>query len=82
MNTYPISIGTNYFRSLKIYEDKIVFPKGFFRTVTIPTRQIAAAEKVLNGVDIETTGGKKYLIPMMFSGRQEVIDAIMEVINR
>jgi len=49
--------------------------------VTIPIKQIAGVEKVLNGINIETAGGKKYLIPMLFSGRNEAIDAIMEVIN-
>jgi len=78
---YPISYKTNYFRPLKIFKNKISFPKDFFRTVTIPAKQIASAEKVLNGISIETTGGKKYLIPMLFSGRDESIDAIIDIIN-
>ena len=78
---YPISFKTNYFRPLKIFENKITFPKDLIRSVTIPARQIASAEKSINGIVIETAGGKKHLIPMMFSGRNEAIDAIMEIIS-
>lgn len=78
---YPISFKTNYFRPLKVFENKITFPKDLIRTVTIPARQIASAEKSVNGVVIETAGGKKHLIPMLFSGRNEAINAIMEIIS-
>ena len=81
MTKYPTCFKTIYLRPLKIFENKISFPKDFFRTVTIPAKQIAAAEKVLRGISIETTGGKKYLIPMFFSGRGEAIDAIIEIVS-
>jgi len=81
MSKYPIIFKTNYFRPLKVFKNKISFPKDLIRTVTIPAKQIASAEKVLNGVNIETTGGKRHLIPMLFSGRNEAIDAIIEIIN-
>jgi len=53
---------------VSVYPDRLVFRKswGILGTTTIPINQIASVNVALVGnVTIETTGGKKYAIPII-----------------
>lgn len=69
-----------------IYPDHLSFKKllGILGTTDIPINQIAGVDVTLVGiVIIETTGGRRYALPLLGPGRAKKIkEAILQIKNR
>ena len=72
---------TSYLGStVTIYKNKLEW-KMLFKRQSIPINQIASVDTTIPmyaGIVIETTGGKKYKIPVMFTQKKQLEEAIYQ----
>ena len=70
---------TNYMgSSVKVYANRIEI-KLLIQKITIPINSIASVDLVMPGyagIKLETTGGKKYKIPVMLGQKKKLQEAI------
>lgn len=64
--------------TVKVFTNRIEYKK-LFQRVVIPINQIASVDAGIPGVQaitVETTGGKKHKIVIVFTRKNELIEAI------
>jgi hypothetical protein len=66
---------------ITVFPERIVYKKGYFgKEINIPAKQIASVVSGITGkVTIETAGGKKYKLPVKFTEKTNLQNAITSV---
>lgn len=78
MGSDPIFESSMLGFTVKVFKNRIEYKK-LFQKVTIPVNQIASIDAGIPGVQaitVETTGGKKHKIVIVFTRKNELVEAI------
>ena len=79
--TFPIIFGRRFINKISIHFDKVIITKNYIFDLTIPLKQISSIEKEWYGINILTTSGYSYPVPMLPATSRKVVDTLFPLIG-